>query len=291
MDIRQLIEAFNRMVNDTETLCASLNAQSNEIWLPLSEDEIALGLTQIKKAQSIYQDFWYENGQDGRETRSCFGLIAATEEQLTMASAINQQKDALKALFTQLQKHDKSQWLELKGQLGQLGQSSPALRDNLKLSGLNRLHLKQTWRHIPIAMRTPSRVGFNWYSSGRSIQKVSVQQAFDALNQLDISSKHIQTQLAMLSKLSSNTPLAKVQNLAPTMRANLFYKDDSLPLRQAFNISLPILFNAGSKGIFPQHNEPEFNAPTERKRAVRSDRKIEDDAFLPSLRIHRYCTT
>lgn len=288
MDISQLIEAFNQMVNGTQKLCASLNTQSNKIWLPLSEDEITLGLTSIKKAQNIYQDFWYENGQDGRETRSCFGLIAASEDQIIMANAINQQKDTLKAQFTHLQKHDKSQWLELKGKLGQ---QPTALRDNLKLSGLNRLHLKQTWRHIPIAQRTPSRVGFNWYSSGRSIQKVSVQQAFDALNQLDISSKHIQTQLAMLSKLPSNTPLAKVQNLAPTMRANLFYKDDALPLRQAFNSSLPILFNRGSKGVFPQHNEPELNAPTERKRAVRSDRKIEDDAFLPSLRIHRYCTT
>jgi len=287
MNISQLIEAFNVMMQNTQSLCASIQTKHNKIWLPLSDDDMATGLTPIKKAQNIYQDFWYENGQDGRETRSCFGLIAASEEQLATAKTINQQKDQLKTLFGQLQKHDKSQWLELKGQLGK----QHSLRDNLKLSGLNRLHLKQTWRHIPITQRTPCRVGFNWYSSGRSIQKISVQQAFDALNQLDTSSKHIQTQLAMLGKLPSNTPLAKVQNLAPTMRANLFYKDDALPLRQAFNISLPILFNTDAKGVFPQHNEPELVAPAERKRAVRSDRKIEDDAFLPSLRVHRYCAS
>jgi hypothetical protein len=286
MNISQLIEAFNSMVFNTQELCSSLKTQDNRIWVPLSEDDHSLGLTALQKAQQHYQDFWYVNGQDGRETRSCFGLISASDEQIETAKTINQQKDELKALFGQLQKHDKKEWLELKGQLGKQRQT---LRHNLKLSGLNRLHLKQTWRHIPITQRTPCRVGFNWYSSGRSIQKVSVQQAFDALNQLDVSSKHVQTQLSMLSKLSNNTPLAKVQNLAPTMRANLFYKDDVLPARHAFNISLPILFKAGPEGSFPEHNEPELNAPIERKRAIRSDRKIEDNAFLPSLRIHRYC--
>ena len=72
------------------------------------------------------------------------------------------------------------------------------------------------------------------------------------------------------------------------MRANLFYDDGESPLRQAMNISLPILFKAHNKKTLPQHNEPEIEAPTERQRAVRSDRKIEDTPFLPSIRVHRY---
>jgi hypothetical protein len=72
------------------------------------------------------------------------------------------------------------------------------------------------------------------------------------------------------------------------MRANIFYDDNALPNRQAMNISLPILFKADDKNKLPPHNEPELCAPTTRQRAVRSDRRIEDDPFLPSIRVHRY---
>lgn len=285
MDTTELIESFDELVELTQVLCRSIKQDRQAIWVPLSQDELGTNLSPIEKACQHYQDFWYQNGQDGRETRSCFGLIAATDEQLNLAHAINRHKDQLKLAIQTWQKSDNKAWLELKGQLGKRHSN---LRDNLKLSGLSRLHLKQTWRHIPVVDRTPSRAGFNWYGSGRSIQKMTVQQVYDALNKLDTSSKHIQTQLSLVSKLSSNTPLAKVQNLAPTMRANLFYKDGEFPERQAFNASLPILFKADKKGEFPSHNEPVLVAPTSRQRAIRSDRKIEDEAFLPSLRVHKY---
>ncbi len=286
MDISHLIDTFEQLVNKSQTLCHSLAHQKNKIWLPLNEIEQAEGLTPLTKAQGILQDFCYQNGQDGRETRSCFGLIAADEYQLNMATDINVLKESFKHNVKKLQKKHKSKWLDLKGNLAK----HPSLmREELHFSGLSRLHLKQTWRHIPVIIRSPSRIGFNWYTSGRSIQKVTVEQATEALLKLDTSSLHIQTQLNLLAKLGNNTPLAKVQNLAPTMRANLFYDDQLLPERQAMNISLPILFKANANGQLPVHNEPAMKAPDTRQRAVRSDRKIEDMPFLPSIRVHRYC--
>jgi hypothetical protein len=38
----------------------------------------------------------------------------------------------------------------------------------------------------------------------------------------------------------------------------------------------------------PGFNVPEKYPPEERTRPIRSDAKIEDDVFLPSLHIHRY---
>ncbi len=286
MDVSHLIDTFDQLVNKSQRLCLSLADKQNKIWLPLTEIEQVEGLTPLKKTQNILQDFCYQNGQDGRETRSCFGLIAADEHQLDMASHINLIKEKFKQDVQKLQKNHKSQWLDLKGNLAK----HPSLmREQLHFSGLSRLHLKQTWRHIPVIARTPSRIGFNWYTSGRSIQKMTVDQATEALLRLDTSSLHIQTQLSLLAKLTNNTPLAKVQNLAPTMRANLFYDDQLLPERQAMNISLPILFKANDNGQLPVHNEPAMKAPDTRQRAVRSDRKIEDIPFLPSIRVHRYC--
>ncbi len=285
MNTSELIDCFDHIVTSTQQLNLSINPQHNPHWLPLSKEEQLQGLSPLQKAKSIYQDYWYQNGQDGRETRSCFGLIAANEGQIKQALAINQHKELFKIRVKELQKQHKPAWLELKGDLAK---RHSELRDTLHFSGLSRLHLKQTWRHIPVSERTPIRVGFNWYSSGRSIQKVTVQQAYDALSRLDTSSQHIQTQLSLVSGLHANTALAKVQNLAPTMRANLFYEDHQFPERQAMNISLPILFKGSKSGALPNHNQPDLQAPASRKRAIRSDRTIEELPFLPSIRVHRY---
>lgn len=285
MDSADLVATFDQLVVTTGELCDSIRTSHEGIWLPLSQEEQSQGIRQIDKACTMFMDFWYQDGQDGRETRSCFGFIAVNEATLKLANKVNDLKDTFKQLVQTLQKQNKQQWLELKGQLARRHSS---LQEQLHFSGLSRLHLKQTWRTITVTDRTPVRVGFNWYHSGRSIQKVSVQQAYDALARLDTSSAHIQTQLSAVSQLASHTPLAKVQNLAPTMRANLFFEDGKTPARQAMNISLPILFKSHKEKRLPQHNEPEIDPPQTRQRAVRSDRKIEDTPFLPSIRVHRY---
>lgn len=285
MDISILSEEFSHLVKETQVLCDRIRQSNLPMWIPLTEDERRAGISAKEKACAFYQDFWYQDGQDGRETRSCFGLIAVEPSTLDLAVAINERKELFKNHIKTLQKNHKESWLELRGLLGR---SHPELREQLKYSGLSRLHIKQTWRHIPVIDRSPTRVGFNWYQSGRSIQKITVKQAQDALLKMDTTGDHIQTQLSLLSSLKEHEPLAKIQNLAPTMRANLFYDDASGPLRQAMNVSLPILFKANENGTLPAHNEPDLAAPTERQRKVRSDRKIEDEPFLPSLRVHRY---
>ena len=285
MDISNLIRIFDELVRDTEILCYHIKQSSLPVWVPLTEEEHARGISPKEKACSYYQDFWYQDGQDGRETRSCFGLIAVDEATMELAFSINEKKEEFKNQVKALQKSSKESWLELRGQLGR---SHPKLREQLKYTGLSRLHIKQTWRHLPAIERPPVRVGFNWYHSGRSIQKISVKQAMEQLLRLDTTSDHIQTQLSLLNNMKEHEPLAKVQNLAPTMRANLFYEDTSGPLRQAMNVSLPILFKLSDEGTLPSHNDPDLEAPNERQRKVRSDRKIEDEPFLPSIRVHRY---
>ena len=73
------------------------------------------------------------------------------------------------------------------------------------------------------------------------------------------------------------------------MRANLFFKE---PLadgrgRRAMNLALP-LFIPASDGRLPEHNQPLPRPPQGRTRARRSDERLEDDVFLPSLRVYRY---
>lgn len=287
MNITALVDTFDELMDACHGFSKQIQSGQYTLWVPLSDQEQALGMTSQTKAGQVFEDVWYQDGQDGRETRSSFGLIAADDALIEAALNINQLKDSLKSLANHMQKQDKAQWRELKGELNIRRRE---LRESLHFSGLARLHLKQTWRHIPVIERCPTRVGFNWYNSGRSIQKLSLEQAQKALEKMDISSPHIQTQLSALGQLRPGTPLAKVQNLAPVMRANVFFDDNMTPDRLAMNVSLPLLFKAGQDGKLPEHNTPPLTPPTERQRAVRSDRRIEDDPFLPSIRAHRYVT-
>ncbi|BBI61585.1 hypothetical protein HSBAA_28910 [Vreelandella sulfidaeris] len=101
----------------------------------------------------------------------------------------------------------------------------------LRRNGLARLHLKQSWRQLPIAQAPVSRVRFAWYSSGRSIKRLTVQEAERKLIQLDTDAPHIRIQLRKLASIPSGEILAQVQTQAPLMRANLF-----LPSRSPMDI-------------------------------------------------------
>lgn len=284
MSVSELVSIFDELVDASQRFCQSLKRERNPCWLPLTEHEKSLGWRPLDKAKHFYQDFWYLDGQDGRETRSCFGIIAIDDEQLALVTQINDLKLNFKKAIDALKRNQRQAWTDVRKDLGQ---RHPLLREQLHYSGLTRLHLKQTWRTLPVIDRTITRIGFNWYQSGRSIQKITVQQAYDALSKMDTSSRHIQTQMSQLGRLASTTPLAKVQTLAPVMRANIFYEE--APSRQAMNVSLPLLIH-GNQGL-PAHNIPDMEPPAERQRARRSDFKIEEEAFLPSIRVHRYVLT
>ena len=97
------------------------------------------------------------------------------------------------------------------------------------------------------------------------------------------------SQLQKMASIAENTPLAQVQNQAPLMRANLFFENQlpGLPDRQAMNIAMP-LFILAKEAVLPPFNIPSATAPEKRTRAKRSDAQLEDDAFLPSIRVFRY---
>lgn len=285
MSSASLIQLFDKLVQETASLITEIKQSNKGFWLPIKEDLAPNAPQSLDLACSLMQDFWYQDGQDGRETRSCFGFITLESSTLSKANEVNALKEQFKNEVQTIQKANKETWLTLKGELAR---RHPSLQAQLHFSGLSRLHLKQTWRTLSVIERSPIRIGFNWYQSGRSIKKISVQQAYDELSRLSNQGTHTQVQLDAISKLASNTPLAKVQNLAPTMRANLFFDDTEGPSRLAMNISLPILIKANNEQILPKHNTPSITAPKDRVRAVRSDRKIEDTPFLPSIRVHKY---
>lgn len=276
----ELLEAFDNLSHSLAQFCTLLRQSNRALWIPRRDSEGSISERDF--ACSLIADIWYRDGQDGRCTRSRHGLIGADETVLASAHTLNQHKAAFQQAASRLNAQ------HLRELPTQLAHRSALLGELLNNQGLGRIHLKQCYRQVPILESTPSRIGFNWYSSGRSIRRLTAEDAMQLLLKLDQSQPHVQIQLARLSPLSAETPLAQLQTQVPVMRANIAWKQDQGWIRQARNCPLPLLFPLAEDSPLPEHNRPELEPPAGRQRAERSDARIDPEPFIPSLRIHRY---
>ncbi|MFT4766060.1 MAG: hypothetical protein ACI9OH_003183 [Oleispira sp.] len=283
-----IVLAFDELALGLAKFCDLLNQLQPSCWVALAEDE--QNLDPLKKARSYYQDIWYRDQQDGRETRSCYGLVMANEDLIGLAQKVNSAKDNFKTLVQQIQKTDKDFWLSQKAQLNTRHKT---LRNQLYYTGLGRIHLKQLYRHIPILSHRPEKIGFTWYSNGRSIKKLTVAQAEMKLLAMGEEKSHIQQQLQKLNTLPQHEVLAQIQTQVPVVRANLVFKllnekGHVETIRKAMNVSLPLLVPQESNPLLPVFNQIDEQPPIARTRIARNDFKICEEVFLPSLRVHRY---
>ncbi|WP_430462559.1 DNA replication terminus site-binding protein [Thalassolituus sp. LLYu03] len=283
MSAPDIVERFDAMMAALRHVRQLITSVQPPLWLPLSPLEESTGMTPAGLLGELITDVWYRDGQDGRETRSRHGLIAANESIMQAARLANERKDDFRTAVQQLQ--SELEKADLHDRLDQLAQRHASLRDSLHFSGLSRLHLKQCYRHLPVLEHLPLRVGFSWYAHGRSIKRLSVSEAEQKLLALGEDKTHIQVQLAKLAALPLQQSLAQVQTLAPVVRANLVYGNDAPRARQAMNAPLP-LFVPGE--LLPEFNQIASEPPEARTRQRRGDQRISDEPYLPSIRAHLY---
>lgn len=278
--LAELEAAFDDTIECIEALVARYRQHPSAAWALHSPTPNADWL------RATLLDFWYQDGQDGRVTRSYVGLIAADEDLLEHVTRVNAAKANFAEILARIRLEAATLIPELKAVLPF---RHPALHTHLRGQGLARLHLKQCWRTLPVADAPLSRARLAWYSSGRSIKKLSVHDAEKKLLALDQDAPHIRIQLQRLAGIPDREPLAQVQKQAPLMRANLFFREPLVDgrLRRAMNVALP-LFIPSHTGQLPDHNTPPPFPNDKRTRAKRSDERLEDEVFLPSLRVYRY---
>lgn len=280
--LSQLDSCFEMLVNSLQTLRELLQEEQGACWM-LGSDSAKQSRQML---QDCLQDIWYLDGQDGRVTRSYPGLVACSSETWEQLGSVNYCKLTFSRAIEAIRRENPEELAEARQRLASRHQ---ALHLHLSSEGLARLHLKQAWRQIPGCDTPLSQVRFSWYSSGRSIRRIRSKEAEYRLRQMNSEAPHIQIQLKKLAAISPEEPLAQVQKQAPLMRANLFFKDPlpGLPARKAINIAMP-LFILSSDGSLPKFNQPNVEPPEARNRAKRSDNRLEDEPFLPSIRVFRY---
>ncbi|MDR9468398.1 DNA replication terminus site-binding protein [Marinospirillum sp.] len=284
--ISQLDSSFQQLVASLQKLQQQIQKEAAPCWM--------LGADSTQASHELLAasllDLWYLDGQDGRVTRSYPGMVVCSEKVWQLLGETNQAKVGFSYALDQIRKEMPDELPEARKRLAE---RHAALHAHLTDQGLARLHLKQAWRQIPGCDRPLEQLRFSWYSSGRSIRRITVQEAEYRLLQMDTEADHIQIQLKKLAGLARDEPLAQVQKQAPLMRANLFFQNarPGEPSRKAINMAMPLfILDPGQSRQLPPFNLPPAQPPETRNRAKRSDKRLEEEPFLPSIRVYKYTT-
>lgn len=280
-----LVVCFEQMIAQLDSCCAQIRQdQLLPAWVSLTETETTNQRDRRAKAIQLYRALWYEQGQDGRETLTCPGIIGVSPETLAAAQACNRAKDTFKATVLALKALGR---LEMNAAMADLQRRQEAVAAALRRMGAARLNLKQAYRHLPLLERRPVKIGFTWSKQGRVIQRLSTAAARRLLEQR-IETPQTRLELQWLAGIPAEEPLARIRSVCPHLRANIVFPETQEGLqRRLMQAPLPILIP-----LAPGESLPEFVPvsadPPLNLRLRRADVKIEDAPFLPSVRIHRY---
>jgi hypothetical protein len=282
----ELLENFQHLLTDLNQFCATVHHDYRlPAWVSRTEQEVHAGLDVRAKAISLYQALWYQDSQDGRETLTCPGIIGASPPTLEAAHACNAAKDAFKAAVLQLKTLSKAEAGLI---MTDLHRRNEEVATAMKRMGAARLNLKQAYRHIPLLVRRPLKIGFTWSKQGRTIQRTSVGETRRLLERRR-ETPQVELELRRLTSLPDSEQLARVRGVCPHLRANIVFADGgrASQRRRLIQAPLPILVPLQANEPLPDF-VPIESEPQDSPRLRRSDVRIEDDVFLPSIHVYRY---
>lgn len=284
----RLIECLNLLVDQQQVLAESVYSEAHSIWMPglnPAEDEkygefyaTSEHPHQLQQAINAINNIEFIDGQEGRETQKQKGVVLIGPNSIKAAYAINETKVLLGQEFQLLRKQ-----LSKNVSMRDVVDQEHEIRKILTRAGVSRLCLNQAKRKIPLAERAPFRI--SWLEKrSASIRRVTVDEAENKLRKLTSEQAHIDLQ--KLSRITGDSNLAIVQPAnTPTIKANLFYKvvtDEGVQkLVDTIHAPMPILCATGN--VIPR-----INKGGNRKNTKRSDVKIHNEVFLPSIRAHLY---
>lgn len=281
-----LLENFEALLAHLDEFCMAVRHDAGLLaWVARTDAEPSGNLNMRLKAIQLYRALWYEDGQDGRETLTCPGIVGASPSAMAAAHACNAAKDAFKAAVLALKSLTRA---EVATAMAELHHRQEAVAFAMRRMGAARLNLKQAYRHIPLLDRRPLKIGFTWSKQGRVIQRTTVAGARRLLEQR-METPEIHQELQRLAEIPDNEMLARVRSVCPHLRANIVFAgpEGSGVLRRLMQTPLPILIPLQQGEPLPEFVPTAPDLLTN-PRLRRADVRIEDAPLLPAIRVHRY---
>lgn len=220
--------------------------------------------------------------KDGRETKVWLGGIGVDQAQLELAKEVNRCKDRFQEAVHNLRQRVQQ---EISG--GE-NYAYKTFRKILNDNKLGLVSLRQAYRHIHLLDDTPASIRFSFSVGGRSIKRMTIDQARDLLVKKGWEGKNIEVAFAKLNNQKTGHVVAQVQELAGYFKANVTWPktDEGEVRRQTIPVFLPILYLASSE-ITPSH-QPHPPTSSQTRTKPRSDRKLESEPFIQGLRLYAY---
>lgn len=281
MEIMMLKNSFDQLKKAIENLQQRIS-NAPCAFIASESGEFLVGYEGIHAAKAGIEELFYSDEcPDGRYTSVCLGAVGLTPDDLHAVAAVNQAKDEFRLACKWVLDNAKGRRSALLAKTAR----SKKLRELLVELGLARLSLKQCYRHLIVLNKTPSSIRFSYSPGGRSIKKISVSQALDILERQKANLKQVEKDREALQRLSSDTPLAQVQDLCGYYKANVLYEPGLPP--ETIPTFMPIFYPySAEQAVSHQPWLPVRDDSKSRNR--RSDVKISNKAEALSIRVYGY---
>ncbi|STX28896.1 DNA replication terminus site-binding protein (Ter protein) [Legionella beliardensis] len=268
-----IVDHFNALLKSMEILQDHIRTKltTHPVWIndPANKEILVPNYEHFFAALI---DFYPGDLETPQHTKSYQGALGGTLATLQLVQNVNNSKDELKSVINDYLKEMKSK-------------DTQVIHTILKNAGFRRLKLKQVYRHIPCLDYHPRRITFTQvkHNSHIIISKKELAARLDKIGK----GLHIDVQQQKLQFLDDDK-LAIHRDTQCLWAANVatFKNEDGLSFTKKLMTSMPIIY-------LHQDDLPitDVNFSRRQKRSlatVRSDKKIEDEVFLPSAAAYRY---
>lgn len=287
MDCNDLIHAalevdavLSDLKNASLTLAKQLREHGSAVYAysdPLSPSDESMAA--LIKA---FTSFYYEEGQNPKETIRFPGAIGCNQDALDLAAHINKIKDSFAGAYGRLMEYNTAKakkrfFLEfLPNVFAQNNKTLP--RD---FQSMVHLCLKQTTRHIPLSLNNPTLISWHWVNQPKSVTNISHKKARSQLQALakdETTGDYIQRQIDICNGLRPSDELKVLQvSNRPALRVTYAW-GPRVSDREHSLASMPLLYPWRNKNDrLPRFR---FHSPEPKK-----NKPQKASYLLPSIRV------
>lgn len=264
-----IINQFELFKLTLEQLLAHIDNELQHYPLWVSNDEKSFSSDRNQLIQSL--SLLTPQDETPQATFSSPGVVACNLDTIELIKHLNLIKTQFKNNVQLFLKTKKSSDTRL-------------IREILRRNGHGLVKLKHVYRHLKHIDYHPRRIALG-HSRSSSHRIISINEAIQLLNQIG-QGKHIDIQINQLYQLDKHTPLVILRKIPAHWIANVstFKNLEGISSTTKIKSSLPVFYLHQSRFDLPI---VEF-AIKRSKETQRSDKKLQDEPFLPSISAYRY---
>ncbi|MCL7420892.1 MAG: hypothetical protein M8364_08320 [Methylobacter sp.] len=277
----ELDQILKQLLSEQQALSDRLLAQNHyPLWAqhfdaPADREQLAAFIKLV-----VYANDEMKPGETLNYIGMC-GTDLATMEQI---ERVNQLRHGLQRLLMRMDK------ILVKLDETQMPLSKYAL-ERMGYARFSRRQASRKFFYFPHALES---ISFTWFRS-RMVSRLSVADAQHLLEKKISGGGEaayiagMKMQLKLLATIPFDEPLAQVSPPSNHPRANIAWFDENRILRRKVCMAVgPIFFLAAEHTALPRFRALSENPENKPLRLKRIDVEIQDEVFLPSIKVHRY---